>query len=231
MFKRIDHIEVLTAQPERTVAFYTGVLGFRERERTRIPQTPKGPLDLVKPMADREELPWYGAITGSTQVQDVFDAKCASCHSGGAGDPFAGQFYTVTVTPEDGSAEQTYQIPVLDLSSRPLNASGARYRGDPITDPVFVRAMELDRCATPKSRITGTPWAPTMMFRGLRSRWTTPWAWQCSIVAARLLKILKTSGIGIVPSANKSARSRPSISSRQAPSMPRRIVLSNCPSS
>ena len=47
MFKRIDHIELLTAAPERAVAFYTGVLGFRERERTRIPQTPQGPLDLV----------------------------------------------------------------------------------------------------------------------------------------------------------------------------------------
>jgi glyoxylase I family protein len=47
MFKRIDHIELLTAAPERTLAFYTGVLGFRERERVRIPQTPSGPLDLV----------------------------------------------------------------------------------------------------------------------------------------------------------------------------------------
>jgi catechol 2,3-dioxygenase-like lactoylglutathione lyase family enzyme len=47
MFKRIDHIELLTAAPERTVAFYTGVLGFRERERMRIPGTPSGPLDLV----------------------------------------------------------------------------------------------------------------------------------------------------------------------------------------
>jgi glyoxylase I family protein len=47
MFKRIDHIELLTAAPERTIAFYSGVLGFRERERTRIPQTPSGPLDLV----------------------------------------------------------------------------------------------------------------------------------------------------------------------------------------
>jgi catechol 2,3-dioxygenase-like lactoylglutathione lyase family enzyme len=47
MFKRIDHIELLTAAPERTIAFYTGVLGFRERERTRIPETPSGPLDLV----------------------------------------------------------------------------------------------------------------------------------------------------------------------------------------
>ena len=47
MFKRIDHIELLTAAPERAVAFYTAVLGFRERERTRIPGTPSGPLDLV----------------------------------------------------------------------------------------------------------------------------------------------------------------------------------------
>jgi glyoxylase I family protein len=47
MFKRIDHIELLTAAPERTIAFYIGVLGFRERERGRIPKTPSGPLDLV----------------------------------------------------------------------------------------------------------------------------------------------------------------------------------------
>jgi len=47
MFKRIDHIELLTSAPERTIAFYVGVLGFRERERMRIPETPSGPLDLV----------------------------------------------------------------------------------------------------------------------------------------------------------------------------------------
>ena len=47
MFKRIDHIELLTAAPERTLAFYTKVLGFAERERLRIPGTPSGPLDLV----------------------------------------------------------------------------------------------------------------------------------------------------------------------------------------
>ena len=46
MFKRIDHIELLTAHPGRVVAFYSGVLGFRERERARV-QTPSGPLDLV----------------------------------------------------------------------------------------------------------------------------------------------------------------------------------------
>ena len=47
MFKRIDHIELLTAAPERTIDFYVGALGFRERDRMRIPETPSGPLDLV----------------------------------------------------------------------------------------------------------------------------------------------------------------------------------------
>lgn len=47
MFKRIDHIELLTAHPERAIDFYTGVLGFRIRARDRVPQTPMGPLDLV----------------------------------------------------------------------------------------------------------------------------------------------------------------------------------------
>lgn len=47
MFKRIDHIELVTARPERAVAFYTDVLGFRVRERQRVPASPLGPLDLV----------------------------------------------------------------------------------------------------------------------------------------------------------------------------------------
>ena len=47
MFKRIDHIELLTAAPERAITFYASVLGFRERDRMRITETPFGPLDLV----------------------------------------------------------------------------------------------------------------------------------------------------------------------------------------
>ena len=47
MFKRIDHIELLTAEPERAVEFYTGVLGFTVRARDRVPNTPLGALDLV----------------------------------------------------------------------------------------------------------------------------------------------------------------------------------------
>jgi len=47
MFRRIDHIELLTASPERIIEFYAGVLGFSQGERMRIPETPSGPLDLV----------------------------------------------------------------------------------------------------------------------------------------------------------------------------------------
>lgn len=47
MFKRIDHIELVTARPERAVAFYTEILGFRVRSRSRVPSTPLGPLELA----------------------------------------------------------------------------------------------------------------------------------------------------------------------------------------
>ncbi len=47
MFKRIDHVELVTANPERLVQFYTEVLGFTVRRRDRVPATPSGPLDLV----------------------------------------------------------------------------------------------------------------------------------------------------------------------------------------
>ena len=43
MFKRIDHIEMVTADAERAVRFYTGVLGFKVRSRLTVP----GGLELV----------------------------------------------------------------------------------------------------------------------------------------------------------------------------------------
>jgi len=47
VFKRIDHIELVTDQPERAVRFYTGVLGFKIRARDRVLGSPQGALDLV----------------------------------------------------------------------------------------------------------------------------------------------------------------------------------------
>ena len=43
MFKRIDHVELVTADPERAERFYTGVLGFKVRSRDTVP----GGLRLV----------------------------------------------------------------------------------------------------------------------------------------------------------------------------------------
>jgi len=43
MFKRIDHIELVTADSERAVRFYTEVLGFEVRSRVTVP----GGLELV----------------------------------------------------------------------------------------------------------------------------------------------------------------------------------------
>ncbi len=36
MFKKLDHVEINTDQPERAIAFYTEVLGFRVRSRNRV---------------------------------------------------------------------------------------------------------------------------------------------------------------------------------------------------
>jgi glyoxylase I family protein len=36
MFKRIDHVEIVTDQPERTAEFYTEVLGFKVKAQDRI---------------------------------------------------------------------------------------------------------------------------------------------------------------------------------------------------
>jgi len=83
-----------------------------------------GAQDFNIALADRVELPWYGGTAGPTgtthtNIQDLFNAKCVSCHSGGAGDPFAGMFYEVTVEMEDGTTAP-YRIPYLDLSETPL---------------------------------------------------------------------------------------------------------------
>lgn len=48
MFKRIDHVELVTDHPESTVRFYTEVLGFKIKARDRVPRSGAGvPIDLV----------------------------------------------------------------------------------------------------------------------------------------------------------------------------------------
>lgn len=48
MFKRIDHVEIVTDQPDRTIQFYTEVLGFKIRSRNRVERSgADGPTNLV----------------------------------------------------------------------------------------------------------------------------------------------------------------------------------------
>ena len=47
MFKRIDHVEIVTDQPERTAAFYTEVLGFTVKAQDRIERPGGSALNLT----------------------------------------------------------------------------------------------------------------------------------------------------------------------------------------
>jgi glyoxylase I family protein len=40
MFKRIDHVEIVPGDPERTIAFYVGILGFRIKSRKEVNAPP-----------------------------------------------------------------------------------------------------------------------------------------------------------------------------------------------
>jgi len=47
MFRKIDHVEIVTDQPERSLEFYTSVLGFKLRFRDRVPGPGGAPLDIA----------------------------------------------------------------------------------------------------------------------------------------------------------------------------------------
>lgn len=48
MFKRIDHVEIVTDRPAATEAFYKDVLGFTLKARQRVERSGLGvPIDLV----------------------------------------------------------------------------------------------------------------------------------------------------------------------------------------
>ena len=50
MFKRIDHVEIVTDQLDRTVQFYTEVLGFTVKARDRIERSGLGvPIMVTGP--------------------------------------------------------------------------------------------------------------------------------------------------------------------------------------
>ncbi|MDO8568644.1 MAG: VOC family protein [Dehalococcoidales bacterium] len=47
MFKRIDHIEITTANLDETIAFYTNILGFKMKERNKMDRPPLEEIDYL----------------------------------------------------------------------------------------------------------------------------------------------------------------------------------------
>ena len=48
LFKKIDHVEIVTNEPDKSAEFYTGVLGFKTKFRDRVPLPDGGgTLDIV----------------------------------------------------------------------------------------------------------------------------------------------------------------------------------------
>jgi len=48
MFKRIDHIEIIPSDFEKSLVFYTEVLGFAIMERLKVPNTPMQEIVYLK---------------------------------------------------------------------------------------------------------------------------------------------------------------------------------------
>ena len=74
VFKRIDHVEIVTDQFERTIEFYTTVLGFKVRSRERVERSGMGvPLDIAYlELGDGviELMRYYGAAPEPAQEKE-----------------------------------------------------------------------------------------------------------------------------------------------------------------
>ena len=71
MFKRIDHVEIVTGQLDRTVQFYTEVLGFIVKVRDRIDRSglgvPRPGLSGSRRHRRRADfVRWHSGRSGST---------------------------------------------------------------------------------------------------------------------------------------------------------------------
>ena len=138
MFKRIDHIELVTASPERAERFYTGVLGFRVRERMRVPKTPSGPLDLV-----------YLDLGGTTV--ELMSYPDAAIDPAGSGERLGYRMMALEVEDMDAALEH-------------LKSQGVEPSWGPMARPEYVRAeirdpdgnsIELREWRNPAGRVAG----------------------------------------------------------------------------
>jgi glyoxylase I family protein len=118
MFKRIDHIELVTAYPDRAVQFYTDVLGFTVRRRDRVLSTPLGPLDLI-----------YLDLGGTTvELMTYPEAKPAAPQSG----------------ERLGYRMMALEVESMDGALALLKSKGIEATWGPIKRPTYARAEIRD---------------------------------------------------------------------------------------
>ncbi len=124
MFKRIDHVEIVTDKPEETVKFYTDVLGFTVRERGRVPVGPDKALNLVYldlggttvelmtwenvPTAPKPEMEHFGYRMIAIEVEDM-KAALAYLHTKGV-EPVWGPNYRDTYARAEIADPNGYRI-------------------------------------------------------------------------------------------------------------------------
>jgi hypothetical protein len=117
-----------------------------------------GAEKFIVPVMQRTEYPWaYADDTANpNEIQKLLDAKCSSCHNETTNGNGAQEFYTVTFTNEMTMEQTEYQIPRLDLSSRPITVT---YDRETRTYPAsyvslfYPAAMEMEM---EDAEITGT---------------------------------------------------------------------------
>ena len=73
MFKRIDHVEIIPRDFERSIGFYTGVLGFTVKQRLKVAASPL------------EEIAYLELGDTLLELMRVPDAACATAEPWSAG--------------------------------------------------------------------------------------------------------------------------------------------------
>ncbi|MDF3066205.1 MAG: hypothetical protein K0R38_1806 [Polyangiaceae bacterium] len=85
----------------------------------------RGPEDFMIPVLERTEYPWAGANdeANPNQIQALFDQKCVSCHNEETNGDQPQEFYEIASMNAVTGDAYNYQIPRLDLSSRPITVT------------------------------------------------------------------------------------------------------------
>lgn len=118
MFKRIDHIEIVTDRLDRTVAFYTEILGFRVKARDRIERPGGTALELA-----------YLDL-GGTVVELM-------AYSGVSLDPAPASEHL-------GYRMMALEVEDMDAAARFLEEKGVEIVWGPVVRPTFARAEICD---------------------------------------------------------------------------------------